>query len=143
MLAVASLARFDLVSLGPTPEPLLAPHRVFWCFALGWLIARSDTTRWRIVSSLATVALVPGFFGEPVRDAVVIVGLLGLIWIPSVRVPEVAVRALAPVAAASLYIYLTHYQLYPHLLRLGCPRWWSWPRRSWWASPCGDSPTRW
>lgn len=119
VLAVASLARFDLVSLGPTPEPLLAPHRVFWCFALGWLIARSDTTRWRIVSSLATVALVPGFFGEPVRDAVVIVGLLGLIWIPSVRVPEVAVRALAPVAAASLYIYLTHYQLYPHLLRLG------------------------
>ncbi len=36
-------------------------------------------------------------------------------WVPAVLVPRVAVGVIGQVAGASLYIYLTHWQVYPHL----------------------------
>jgi len=61
------------------------------------------------------LACVPGFFGETMREAVVIGGLLLLIWVPVIVLPGRLGRPVALVAAASLYIYLTHWQVWPAL----------------------------
>ena len=40
-------------------------------------------------------------------------GLLLLIWLPALRCPPAATVVAGIMAEASLYIYLTHYQVYP------------------------------
>ena len=40
-------------------------------------------------------------------------GILALLWIRAVPVPRIAVPVLVTVAAASLFVYLTHWQVYP------------------------------
>ena len=43
-------------------------------------------------------------------------GLLALlVWVPRIPVPRPVVRLLGVVAASSLFVYLTHWQVYPHL----------------------------
>ena len=123
VLGSALLLRFDVIPLGASPEPLLVPHRVVWFFVLGWFIQRATTSSWRIVATAVTVAAVPGFFGEPTRDAVVIAGLLFLIWVPSIGVPRPLNRIIGVLAAASLYIYLTHWQVYLPLVERGLAAW--------------------
>jgi hypothetical protein len=68
-----------------------------------------------VLVSLAVLVSVPGFFGDPRRDGVVVAGLLLLVWLHAVRVPAVVVRVAGVLASASLYIYLAHWQIYPHL----------------------------
>ena len=69
----------------------------------------------------AVLLTVPGFFDEPIRAAVVSGGILLLLWLPAVPVPRVLVRPLGVVAAASLAIYLTHWQVFPELAGRGLP----------------------
>ncbi len=124
LLGVSLVFRFDFLTLGGTVEPLLAPHRVLWFFVLGWLIQRLTTTPGRALASLVALLAVPGFFGEPTRDAIVVTGIMLLIWVPSIRVPRTAARVAGMLAAASLYIYLCHYQVYMPLLERGvAPLW--------------------
>jgi acyl-CoA synthetase (AMP-forming)/AMP-acid ligase II len=123
LLAAGLMFRFDLVGLPGTPEPLLAPHRVLWFFILGWLIQRTTSTAGRVLTTAVALTTVPGFFGEPSRDAVVLAGLLLLIWVPYVSVPRPLARLAAPLAAASLYIYLTHFQIYLPLQQHNTPAW--------------------
>ena len=123
LLALALTARFDLVTLGPTPEPLLAPHRVAWFFVLGWFVARAERTGPRLVATAVILLAVPGFFGESTRDLVVVVGLAALTWLPSLPVPRLVAAPLGLLAGASLYIYLSHYQVYVPLLDRGAPPW--------------------
>jgi hypothetical protein len=121
LLLVALAARFDVVSLGSTPEPLLAPHRVTWFFVLGWLVARAERTSARLIATGVILLAVPGFFGEPSRDLVVVVGLCALTWLPTLPVPRLLVGPIGLLAGASLYIYLSHYQVYLPLLEHGVP----------------------
>ena len=65
--------------------------------------------------SAVVVATVPGFFESPGREAVVVAGMLLLVWLRAVRVPGWLAQASGVLAAASLYIYLAHWQIYPHL----------------------------
>jgi hypothetical protein len=88
---------------------------ILWCFALGWAAARAVTVRRRAIIAVVTVAAVAGFFGDHAREGVVAGGLLLLVWLPGMRVPRVAYRAVGALAMASLFIYLTHWQVYPHL----------------------------
>jgi hypothetical protein len=88
---------------------------VLWCFALGWAAARATTVRRRAGLAVVAVGAVAGFFGDPSREAVVVTGLLLLLWLPVVRLPRAVNRAVGAVAVASLFIYLTHWQVYPHL----------------------------
>ena len=46
---------------------------------------------------------------------VVIAGLLVLLWIPRLRLPRSLVPAIGATAGASLWIYLTHWQVYAPL----------------------------
>ena len=86
---------------------------VVWLIALGWLVARSGTTAQRLVTTALILATTPGFFGDPLREGIIAVGLLLLLWLPTIPVPAVLTGALGTIASASLFVYLTHWQVYP------------------------------
>ena len=88
---------------------------VVWCIALGWLVARSGTLRQRLVTSAVACLAVPGFFGTPSREAIVLVGILVLLWFPTLPVVRPLVPVVGVLAAASMFVYLTHWQVYPPL----------------------------
>ncbi|WP_067433889.1 AMP-binding protein [Nocardioides jensenii] len=92
----------------------LAPV-VVWCVALGWLAARARSLPQRILVSVLGVLAVIDFFGEPSRERVVWAGLLVGLWIPAVRLPRAAAWLVGVLATSSLAVYLTHWQVYPHL----------------------------
>ena len=116
LLLVPALAvRFDVVELGRHHRPFFRPHEIAWIFVLGWMAARARSPWQRALASVAAVAAVPGFFGDGVRETVLLAGFLVLVWIPSVPVPRALPRLVAPLASASLYVYLTHVQVHPLL----------------------------
>jgi hypothetical protein len=41
--------------------------------------------------------------------------MLALLWLPAVTLPRTVARSAGVVASASLFVYLTHWQVYPHL----------------------------
>lgn len=147
VVLVAALALRYAASSGiTTSSPLhYALPGVAWLIALGWLIARSSTTRSRVAASVVVLATVPGFFGDPVREAVVIGGLALLIWAASVPVPAFLAGALGTVASASMFVYLTHWQVYPPIeevspplaiaasFAVGIAAWWGWNRAAAWV----------
>ena len=111
-----------LVLLGlPTHLELVVWHEraifhrveyVWWLFALGWAAARSETLRQRaIVSGLVLFAGMQ-FFDSSSRTWLMIAGLMVLLWVRQVRVPAPVVPLAAALASASLWIYLTHWQVF-------------------------------
>ena len=111
-LAIGLVIRFDVgVDIVTTRTPT-RPHEIFWVFALGWAAAFADTAPRRLAISAVAIAAVPGFFGETPREVLIIAGILLLVWLPVVAVPRSAVRPIGWLAASSLYIYLTHFQIY-------------------------------
>lgn len=85
----------------------------FWFFAVGWAVAKSSTAWQRAaITALLAVGLY-GYFGDPVREALVFAGIAVMIWLPSIRCPVLLTGVVAALADASLYIYLTHFQIYP------------------------------
>jgi hypothetical protein len=93
-------------------ERYLAPA-LLWAVALGWVVARSTSLRARAAASVLALVSVAGFFGEPGREAVVVAGVLLLLWVPSLPVPRAVVPAVGALAAASMFVYLSHWQVYP------------------------------
>ncbi|MFE5922298.1 AMP-binding protein [Streptomyces sp. NPDC056468] len=115
LMAVGLVGRYDLLGLA-SARPQLSPSVVFWLFALGWAAARAATVRQRALLTAVLLFTVPGLFqDQPLRTVLVIAGLVLLIWVPTL--PSIGpLSALAGVlASSSLYIYLTHYQVYPYL----------------------------
>jgi acyl-coenzyme A synthetase/AMP-(fatty) acid ligase/peptidoglycan/LPS O-acetylase OafA/YrhL len=114
-LAAAVAARTFLDPGNEFADRFLATDLVAWLFVLGWLAQRARTPGHRLVVGATTVLLLPGFFGDPHREAVVVGGLLLALFCPRVPVPRAAAGPVALVASASLYIYLTHYAVQPAL----------------------------
>jgi acyl-CoA synthetase (AMP-forming)/AMP-acid ligase II len=86
---------------------------IVWLFALGWLVARSSELWQRAIMTALILVAVPAFFSDLSREVVSALGLLALVWIPSVpRIPSPLARAMAVLASASLYIYLVHWAAY-------------------------------
>ncbi|KUL21058.1 AMP-dependent synthetase [Streptomyces regalis] len=115
LMAVGLVGRYDLLGLA-SARPQLSPSVVFWLFTLGWAAARAGTVRQRVLLTAVLLLTLPGLFqDQPLRTALVIAGLGLLIWVPTL--PSIGpVSALAGIlASGSLYIYLTHYQVYPYL----------------------------
>jgi hypothetical protein len=88
---------------------------VLWCIGLGWLVARSHDVRRRVLTSLLVCGSTYDFFGEPLREGLVVGGLLALTWAPQLPCPRAVSRLVGPLAASSLFVYLTHWQVYPYL----------------------------
>jgi acyl-CoA synthetase (AMP-forming)/AMP-acid ligase II len=92
------------------------PQAVLWLFALGWAAAVATTTRQRLlVTALALVGTHGFFLHEPAREVYVVLGIAALTWLRDVRVPDRIARPAGVLAAASMWIYLVHWEIYPHL----------------------------
>ena len=114
LLAVAFAARVLVIGgIGAVRVERYAVLSVVAFVVLGWLIARADTFTRRLIASSAVLVVAPGFFGEPLREAIVVAGCLLLCWMPVLRVPRVLVPVVVVLAASSMYVYLTHWQVYP------------------------------
>ncbi|GAA4813993.1 AMP-binding protein [Nocardioides caeni] len=87
---------------------------VAWLFTVGWAAAVARTMPQRLLVSTLALVGVWGFTGDVQRDAIIAAGVLALIWLRTVPWPRVLVRPTGTLAAASLFVYLTHWQVYPH-----------------------------
>ncbi|MEV6956286.1 AMP-binding protein [Streptomyces sp. NPDC051183] len=113
LAALGLLTRYDLLGL---PDRTRIPDAVtvFWLFALGWAAAKARTKTQRIVVTAAALATVPGFFpGDPGREAIIIATFALLVWVPSLPSRERVNQVAGLLATSSLYIYLTHWQIFP------------------------------
>jgi acyl-CoA synthetase (AMP-forming)/AMP-acid ligase II len=120
LLAVAVAMRV----LGPLvwdTDDLLdrVPHMMLWLFAFGWCVHFAESTRDRLVLTVAAVAFVPGAFSHTSEYVLFVGGVVLLLWLDRVPVPHGIDRVLAWLAAASLYIYLTHFQFATALDKVG------------------------
>lgn len=110
LLSAGLLTRYDLFDPGiPHTSPTL------WLFALGWAAARTRHALQRWALSFVAALTIPGFFDNPYRELTVLVGILLLLWIPSIPVPAGLRRVTVLLASASLHIYLVHWLVYPPL----------------------------
>ncbi|WP_030670590.1 AMP-binding protein [Streptomyces sp. NRRL B-1347] len=115
LTAVGLVGRYDLLDLASL-RPQLSPTVVFWLFTLGWAAARARTARHRALLTAVLLLTVPGVFqDQPLRTTIVIVGLCLLIWVPTLPSLGPLSTLAGLLASSSLYIYLTHYQIYPCL----------------------------
>lgn len=85
----------------------------FWFFAVGWAAAKSSTVWQRALVTAVLIVSLYGYFDSTNREVLVLSGFLLLIWLPAIRCPAWLTVVAGTVAEASLYTYLTHYQIYP------------------------------
>ena len=85
---------------------------MLWLVAIGWAAQVAATRRQRLLLSAVVVVTLPGFMGDPVREATIAAGLMLVVWVRTIPVPRFVVPVLAVLASASLYIYLTHFEVY-------------------------------
>ncbi|EYR62955.1 AMP-dependent synthetase [Actinotalea ferrariae CF5-4] len=114
VLGLGLLFRFEVLALdtGPTIQ---TPQNLLWLFALGWAAARAATVWQRLAVTAAALLTVPGFFDNPLREALVVLSLAALVWVTGVPFPRVLSRVAGVLAAGSLYVYVTHWTVYPYL----------------------------
>lgn len=94
---------------------------VAWCLALGACAATARHGKQRLLVVGLAAAATAGFFGDAQREAIVISGVALLVAGAPVRMPGRIASAVAVLASASLWIYLTHWQVYPALEAAGHP----------------------
>ena len=113
-LAVALLGMAVLVrqaELGAPGWDELKVHSVGWMVLAGWAAHRADTVWKRAALSVVVVLAVHGTFAETSRDVIVGAGILLLIWVSHLPVPRGLHRPVSVLAAASLVVYLAHWQV--------------------------------
>lgn len=117
LMGLGLLTRYAVVVPDAGPYRGANAYVLVWLFATGWAAARASTTWQRVLVSAIPVLTVPGFWPSmPGREVTIIVGLLALIWFPTARVPGFVGRAASQVATASLFVYLTHFVVYPRIM---------------------------
>lgn len=88
---------------------------VGWLFLGGWAAAVARTTPQRLLAAGLLLLGTWDLTGDLQRDLTIAGGLLVLVGLPTVPWPRVLVGITGTLASASLFIYLTHWQVYPHL----------------------------
>ena len=138
LLAPLLVFRFRWWEVGDHYNYLFRTHTVAWFFVLGWAIQRASSTWQRLLVSGLGVAIVPHFFGRGQRETFIVLGLVLLVWLPSVPFPRPLHRPVSGVASASMWIFLVHWQVWPPLdavlkreaalaltLAIGVTAWWT------------------
>jgi acyl-CoA synthetase (AMP-forming)/AMP-acid ligase II len=138
---VLTAAAFVLLRLPVLPLPIPhmqgSAHVVLYLYLLGWCLARAATVRQRLLLTAVVIGTVGTFSFNEQRDGLTIAFVLVLLWLPVTRVPAFLVPVIRPLAAASLYIYVIHWQalelLWGHpvaaftgALAIGLAYWWFW-----------------
>jgi acyl-coenzyme A synthetase/AMP-(fatty) acid ligase len=98
-------------------------HGVAWFVALGWLVQRSQTNSQRLLTAAVCVVSVTGFFDYPPRERLIIASLLVLLVFHQLLVPRLLVLPLATLASASMWIYISHFTIWPPLVDALGIRW--------------------
>ncbi|MDQ1051006.1 acyl-CoA synthetase (AMP-forming)/AMP-acid ligase II [Streptomyces sp. V4I2] len=116
LVAVGLVGRYDPWGLAHIRYHL-SPTVVFFLFALGWAAARARTTAHRLLLTAVLLITVPGLFpdGQSLRTSIVVGGLMLVLWIPALPSTDPLNRLAGILAGSSLYIYLTHFHVYPYL----------------------------
>ncbi|MGW8885864.1 AMP-binding protein [Streptomyces sp. NPDC055749] len=113
LAALGLLTRYELLGL-PDRAHIPDAVTVFWLFALGWTAAKAGTKAQRVIVTAAALVTVPGFFpGDLGREAIIITTFAVLVWAPSLPSRERVNQVAGLLATNSLYIYLTHWQIFP------------------------------
>jgi hypothetical protein len=138
-----TIGAFVLFRLPLLPLPVPRMHGsalvVLHLFLLGWTLARVTTERRLRLMTVVVVAMIGTFSFNPARDGLTIAVVLVLMWRPVTRVPAALVPVIRVLAAASLYIYVVHWQALELLrghppaafagsLAAGVAYWWCWSR---------------
>ena len=122
LVGLGLLSRYAIVVPDAGPYRGATAYVLVWLFALGWAAQKATATWQRLLVSALVVATVPGFWADmPAREATIIGRALLLLWVPGIRLPRWLGLAAGTVASASLYIYLTHFMIYPHLMAYSSP----------------------
>jgi acyl-CoA synthetase (AMP-forming)/AMP-acid ligase II len=112
----ATLAWRELAPDHTTAEYYYSIGRSAWCVALGWVIHSARDTRQRWFATVLVPATLHGFFPDDhPREWLVMAGVVALVWAGHVVVPRPLDRVVTWVGGASLFVYLTHWMVYPHL----------------------------
>jgi acyl-coenzyme A synthetase/AMP-(fatty) acid ligase len=110
LLAVALLARYGVLPAGTGEARLYGPAAVAWLFVWGWAAARATNLQHRLLLSGVLLGAIDGFFfNRTGREVLVALGLLAVLWWPTVRLPRRAVPVVGLLAGASLFVYVSHY----------------------------------
>lgn len=112
LVALSLVFRYQAFGLYSAKDVPFSPLAV-WLFALGWAAAKATSMWQRMAVSAVVLITVPGYFGVPERERLVMAGLLALVWLSAVRVPAVVAVCAAVLADGSLFVYLLHWQVYP------------------------------
>jgi acyl-CoA synthetase (AMP-forming)/AMP-acid ligase II len=117
LVGAGLLTRYAVIVPDAGPYRGANAYVLVWLFATGWAAARASTTAQRLLVSAIPVLTVPGFWPSmPGREVTIIVGLLALVWFPTATVPRWLGRFASTIATASLFVYLTHFVVYPWIM---------------------------
>jgi len=121
VLAIGLCIRFSLADGDWRPD-MSSPRSMLWIFAIGWVAERATRSWQRAVLTLVIGIGFWGLYGDTTREIVAFGGTALLIWVNTVRLPTQLVRPVGAVASASLWIYLTHWQVFPTMIHHGISR---------------------
>ncbi len=112
-------ARYLLVGVHASGTEKYSVVVVLWVLALGWAAAEARTRGQRALVAVTAAIGVLGFFGDLQRELIVAGSVALLLWARPVALPDLLARLVQVVGSASLWIYLTHWQVYPALEAAG------------------------
>ncbi|MDY6995756.1 MAG: AMP-binding protein [Actinomycetota bacterium] len=110
-LAIGLALRYDVLGTGLGQDAWFTVL-TFWFFAAGWAAAKASTVWQRALVTVVLAVGLVGYFDDLYRGVLVFTGLALLIWLPAIRCPAGLTVVAGLLAEASLFIYLTHYQVY-------------------------------
>jgi hypothetical protein len=113
VVTVTLVFRFQIIELGDSYNSMFRPHMVACFIALGWAAQRARHA-WQgvLVTALLAVTSI-GYFGQVDREWRIILLGTALIWLPTIPVPRFAAKPIGVIAAASMHIFLVHWQVWP------------------------------
>ncbi len=111
-LAAGVALRYDVLGLR-LGEQAMFTYLAFWFFAAGWAAAKARNNWQRLAVTVVLVVCTVGYFEQGLRQILVVGGFALLIWLPTIRCPDPLPVVAGLIAEASLYTYLTHFQVYP------------------------------
>lgn len=105
--------RMDWADMGDWYNLRFRTHAVAWFFVLGWLVQRSTRRHQQVATSLIALVTAYGVFQNPQREYFIATGLVLLVWVKEIPLPRPAVAPIATVAAASMWILISHFMIWP------------------------------
>ena len=123
LLIPAAAMRFELIRLVDRDyNYIYKPDTIVWCFLLGWAAARAASVAQRVLVTALVLVLVPDFFHYVDREVRLAIAVVLLAWLPTLPVPRLLAQPLGWLASASMWIFMTHWLVWPELTP-HMPRW--------------------